>query len=49
VEASASLAFGTNNADMMKPVASGHYIKAADVAVIIKVAKIIIVARSSVT
>jgi hypothetical protein len=41
VEASASLAFRTNNAGMMKPVPRGHHIKAADVAEIVEVAKIV--------
>ena len=41
MEASASLAFQTNNADMMKAVARGHHIKAADVAEIVEVAKIV--------
>jgi hypothetical protein len=41
VEASASLAFRTNNADMMKRGAHGHHIKAADVAEIVEVAKIV--------
>jgi len=40
MEASASLAFRTNNAGMMRPAARGYHIKAADVAAIVEVVEI---------